>query len=81
MTFQEEEEEVRRSAILRGTSSSSLSPANLTPGTKTPLPSSAPAAGATASAHTTPPDSRSTHNSEELQNLLQQTDDAKVGRG
>ncbi|KAK7096390.1 hypothetical protein V1264_005690 [Littorina saxatilis] len=69
----EEEEEVRRSAILSGHSGSApLTPGNLTPITKTP----SPAAGASAQA--TPRESRTTQHSDELQKLMQQTDDAKA---
>ncbi|XP_076439302.1 uncharacterized protein LOC143278152 isoform X3 [Babylonia areolata] len=81
----EEEEETRRSAILRGASGSSslTAPSPHTPvPPRTPHPPVTPAGAAdpstSAPAQPTPPESRSTHTSEELGNLLQQTDDAKV---
>ncbi|XP_025084142.1 myosin-10-like isoform X4 [Pomacea canaliculata] len=71
----EEQEETRRSAILRGTSDASLTTGQ-TPIPRTPgPPPQTPGTASVSPAHPTPPESQA---SEDLHNLMQQTDDAKV---
>lgn len=79
----EEEEEARRSTLLGARSHSSLtlgakSPQTLQPAATPQTPATPRSAGEATSGHPSPPESRSTHNSEELQRLMKQTDDAKV---